>query len=191
MTQQLEETRGASEARQPFAPGLVFYAITMAVGLMLLAFDGAMNLMGMLIVLAFGILFALGWFVLFVATAVRAKLRLDMRCWLRWLGIPAIAALCFCLIVASVPLRLRFELSRPAFDGAAARVMAGETVVAGQIGLFHIDYVDPLSNGVWFEDDSAGFIDPCGLAYAPDGRPDVRFLEVDLGGGWWFACEDF
>jgi hypothetical protein len=34
-------------------------------------------------------------------------------------------------------------------------------------------------------------VNSCGFAYAPDGRPDLDQLDVDLGGGWWFGCERF
>jgi len=94
-------------------------------------------------------------------------------------------------IGTSMPLRLRFELSRSAFQAAAARAAAGDCVQAGRIGLFEIDAVVPLSAGVGFVDNSAGFIDRCGIAYSATGTPDIDSLDVDPGGGWWFACEDF
>ena len=75
-----------------------------------------------------------------------------------------------------MPLRLRFELSRSAFQAAAARSAAGDYVQAGRIGLFEIDAVVPLSDGVWFVDNSAGFIDRCGIAYSAAGTPDIDFL---------------
>jgi hypothetical protein len=111
--------------------------------------------------------------------------------WARWLGIPIIVILCFALASVDAPFRARFELSRPAFQAAAAGYLAGNTFDGGNVGLFHIDYVDRLPNGIWFEDLSLGFIDPCGLAYSADGEPAIDYLTMDLGGGWWLACERF
>ncbi|HEX7491417.1 MAG TPA: hypothetical protein VF337_06915 [Candidatus Limnocylindrales bacterium] len=199
-SQQAVPTRLGPEVATPvgktsgYAPGFIFYAVTLALALGALVLDAEASLPAILLslLLCVGLTgLAIGWFILGAVAVKRTHLRIGLRAWARGLCIPVIVALCFELLATSAPLRLRFELSRTAFQQAASRVQAGQVVDGGNIGLFQIDRVLELPNGVWFEDLSLGFIDPCGLAYSPSGRPEITRLGTDLGGGWWIACEDF
>jgi hypothetical protein len=110
------ETEAAPEPSGPlarwYAPGFAFYAVAISAGVIVLAFDGAVATFALLAGLLLGFIIGLIWFVLFVITAFRSRLRLGRQAWLRWLGVPAIGFLCLALTFASVPLRARFELSR-------------------------------------------------------------------------------
>lgn len=184
----------AEPVRGDYAPGAGFYSATAVLVFAILFLSALASFPALMlgILLCVGLVgMAIGWLVLAVITAIRTRLRIGGRDWVRWLGFPAIAVLCLGLLGTSAPFRLRFELSRAAFQEAADRAEAGKPVAGGDFGLFHVDYVTKLANGVWFEDLSLGFIDPCGLAYTSTGVPDIRILTTDLGGGWWLACQDF
>lgn len=188
-----EHGSAGKPSKDRFVPGPIFYLITTSLALGLLGLEAYASMSTFLVgMYLFGVMVAavIAWAVLFLL-ALRGRLRRSRRMWARWLGIPIIVVLCFALASVGAPFRARFELSRPAFQAAAAGYLAGDTIDGGNIGLFHVDYVDRLPNGIWFEDLSLGFIDPCGLAYSADGVPMIDYLTTDLGGGWWLACERF
>ncbi len=105
----------------------------------------------------------------------------------RWLGIPAAGLLCAVLILNSVPLRIRFELSRAAFDRAVA---TGQPDL-GTVGLYPIGLIETQADGgtYFYSDEGGSFGGYCGFVYEPGGKaPNVAFNE-SLGGGWWFWCD--
>ena len=180
-----------ASAPSSYAPGPIFYTVTIAGSIGMIVQDWAMDVFWLAMLLWPAAVLACLWLGLAVVAAVRTRLRMSRRVWARWLGIPAIGCLALSLVLSSVPFRLRFELSRASFQQVAARVQAGETGVGGDVGLFHIQYVDQLPNGIWFEDLSLGFFDVCGLAYTISAEPRIDYVEMDLGGGWWLACKRF
>jgi hypothetical protein len=187
-----ETVVGASRA---YRPGLVLYSVAVVVGLVVLVVEGSANVGWLLMAGYFGLPLWLGlpvlWMILFWLDASGSNLRMSRRTWARWLGLPAMAVLCVSLAYCAIPFRLRFELSRSALDQAAVQVLSGRPAPQGQIGLFQADTVIELPNGVLLGDYSMSFIDTCGLAYASDGPPEGVYATLDLGGGWWLACEDF
>jgi hypothetical protein len=180
------------ETSHPYAPGFAFYLVAIAAGVALLVIASGEEILGILLMLYVGLGLGLVWLVTFAISAFQSRLRMTRRSWLRWLGLPAMGFLCLALAMGSYPLRLRFELSRPALEDAVRRAAAGQDLPAGNYGLFRVDGFMTLDDGgVFLEMDSTGFIDPCGLAYSSANRPAIKSATVDLGGGWWFACEDF
>jgi hypothetical protein len=178
-----------TEARSsPIHPAwLPFYstAVIAAVGLLYAASDYNWSLS--FVLFGVGILVAGFWVLAFLFAIITG--RLHKASLPRWLGIPVIGLLAMALAAADVPLRFRFEVSRPALQTA----VDNGSHRSGQVGLFQIDRVYGLDDGVLLVIDSSGFLDQCGLAYAVDGRPDgpELYLQTDLGSGWWFACESF
>jgi hypothetical protein len=92
------------------------------------------------------------------------------------------------LMVLEVPLRLRFEASRPALDRLAAEVMAGSPTTPASAGLYDIESLTRMPDGVRFLVEDSGFIDRFGFVYAADGDPTDPYTEDiyrALGGGWF------
>ena len=68
---------------------------------------------------------------------------------------------------------------------AAAQVQAGNPVTPGWIGLFLVDDVAHLPDGVlFFNNDS----DVCGVLYAASGPVGFTDPGFEFGGGWSYAC---
>jgi hypothetical protein len=134
------------------------------------------------------ILFVLAplWLALIIGALI-SNWRMGPRVLAEWLGIPLAGILCVGLVLNWVPMRVRFELSRSAFDQAVAT----RRTEPGGIGLFSIDWISVEGDGsVYFTDaDAGGLMGVCGLAYASS-RGAVAHEILDLGGGWWYWCDD-
>lgn len=107
------------------------------------------------------------------------------------------------LIVADVPLRARWALSRGAFEDAVADIgpadrdgaVSGDwhaVDVPGRIGLYDITAAYTVDEGVIFYEPNGAFIDDAGFAYLPGGPSDAlengRFempTYRHLGGDWY------
>jgi hypothetical protein len=110
------------------------------------------------------------------------------RALIRWLSVPMASLLCLVLVATNIPLKLRFEASRSAFDAA---VRDGYSTDGGQIGLYWIDRVSEAGDGVpFFVTRGGGFMEECGLAHSPGRNPATHQFDSarDLGGGWWELC---
>ena len=87
-------------------------------------------------------------------------------------------------VVNDVPLRLRFEASRPALDELVAQVGPGATEaltgIDRQVGWFDAERIEPFAGGFRFLVADTGFLDPVGFAYSPDGEPP------NIGGEDWY-----
>jgi hypothetical protein len=124
------------------------------------------------------------WLLAFVA-AIVSNWRMGPVVLIRWLGIPMSGVLCLALVLNMVPLRIRFELSRAAFDQAVAT----HREESGTIGLFSIVGIDFQGDGsVYFTDADMGFLDPCGFAHTSNLSAPTDGIR-DLGGGWWYWCD--
>ncbi len=115
--------------------------------------------------------------------------------------IPVLALLTFDLVAAGVPKQARFQLSRPALDRAAERVIRHDPQApkAGDwIGLYRVRSVQTIPGGMQMElVGMAGPDGPCGFAYGPSGRPASSYAEGSylsysyhdhLGGPWYVMC---
>jgi hypothetical protein len=140
------------------------------------------------------LLLAAGWLVRFVGAGLTRRLHLPVAHWLRWLAIPTVLGATLLLTQTSLPHDVRFSLSRGAMDEAAGAVMAGGSTDLGWIGLYPVERMERVSNGMRFLVSGSGFIDRAGFAYSPTGRPDGIDGTDDyepLVGGWWAWVERF
>lgn len=186
---------GPATARPLWSPPVLLSLVATMPGL-LLAIEGASRRsLGTLIVPFFISAFVSVTWLLFLLVALwTARLRMPLRAWILWLVIPGILALTAVTTTSDVPFGIRFALGRTAMDQAAADVIAGGSTERTSIGLFPVEDVERISNGVRFAIAGAGFIGERGLAFSPEGPPvDVdRGLEFQpLGGGWWTWAEEF
>lgn len=104
--------------------------------------------------------------------------------WWMWSALPIGIVLYGSSVSCSWPLRLRFALSRNAFEGALKQVLANQPV-SGWVGWYHVSYSYCLRDGVVGFIVGMGFVvEPTALCYDP-GRPPERRFNVALGGGWY------
>ena len=76
------------------------------------------------------------------------------------------------LLVTSAPLLVRFELSQGAMEELAREATAnGALPRPDRVGLFPVERVTRFQGGMRFLVKGAGFLDPGGFAFSPDGRP--------------------
>lgn len=113
-------------------------------------------------------------------------------------AVPVMLAATAVLVVADLPLQLRFRLSRSAFDAAVATELAAATprnTEVQSIGSYRIRWSERVGDGILFTSADGGFIDTVGFAYLPDGPiEDREAMEVglespefhELGDGWYW-----
>jgi hypothetical protein len=123
----------------------------------------------------------------------------------RLLSIPAIALTTFCLVVTGAPELARFQVSRPALERAAERVIRGDPEASkqgGRIGLYTVINVMTIPGGMQMElKGMSGWDSMCGFAYSPPGRPTGLTAPDEnqgwgkgysyhdhLGGPWYVMC---
>ncbi|WP_433065497.1 hypothetical protein [Dactylosporangium sp. CS-033363] len=195
---QLAARGTAPTARSPLRPLIIgFHAVVVAVAgfvLWSMSYPGSdiwQVALAAVAVLAVGVCW-LAWLVIAAVTTRRLH-------W--WLAItPAIGALTVALLVADVPLKVRWAAVHGAFDA----VVAGHPIppagsapepftVPKRIGTYTIPRAEWVPGGaVFFEANGAGFMDDGGFAYLPGGPSaelDTGVFEgprfVPLGGGWY------
>jgi hypothetical protein len=111
--------------------------------------------------------------------------------WRRWLTIPRILFFTLVLVMANVPLRITFWLSRPAMDRVAEAFMQMPVGTYDNthryIGFYSTSYVARFEEGVSFEFGPGGFCSSWGYEYSPDGPPSRRgpVRQSYFGGGWY------
>lgn len=96
-------------------------------------------------------------------------------------------------MLTGVPLQVRFELSRPALEQAAADSASGQPAGPGWIGLIPVDSVETVDGVTLFiVPGTGGFLaSPCGLAYAGGQRPNLGYrLQGEIANGWWVWCDN-
>ncbi|MFI6477473.1 hypothetical protein ACIBH1_06055 [Nonomuraea sp. NPDC050663] len=116
--------------------------------------------------------------------AGRADLRLS---WPVWAASPVIVAFAAAAVYFGVPERLRFELSRPALETLAMSVVSEGDKEPGWTGLFPLRRAEAVPGGARFLVEGTGFLDPCGYAWSPNGRPPVIGEDhyEHLSGPWY------
>jgi hypothetical protein len=119
--------------------------------------------------------------------------------WLRWAIAPAMVAVALVLIVAHVPLRLRFEEGRSEFERVTRSLEPRGGFddwepldVPDMIGTYEITYGFQVGRNVILYEAHGWFFDDAGFAYLPDGvdpRLENGSFEaprfISLGGGWY------
>jgi hypothetical protein len=198
MTQSMVVGNAAEHLGPPQAcvPGPFFFMVTVGVlatglyGTSLPAWNVGLVLPAFLMSVVIGLI----WMIFFTLAARETRLRMSRRTWARWLGIPDLGFSCLALMLTGLPLQVRFELSRPALEQAAARFASGQTVGPGWIGLIPIDSVETMDGATLFVvPGTGGFLaSPCGLAYAGGQRPDLGSrLYGEIADGWWVWRESW
>ncbi len=133
------------------------------------------------------------WLFRLVPTLVHRRLRLQLREWAQWVGLPAILITTYYAFLSPFPFEARLAASRPGMDEAAARIMADADAAPGWIGLYPVDRIDRYENGFRFLIWESGFLDPVGFAYASEGEPPIvgedRYELI--GDGWWHWTESW
>lgn len=139
---------------------------------------------------------AVVWVLRLLASAF-AKRRMRVGGGARWFLIaPAAGALALSLIVADVPLRARWSVSRSDFEAVVEEAMEDEdysSVASQRLGLYDVPHVYRQGEGIIFYERTGVLSDDAGFAYLPEGpfpelenggfeRPQFRHL-----GGPWYA----
>jgi hypothetical protein len=189
---------GEVRTRRLGPPGVLFYLAT-AVAI-LIALDANSRASLKMLFFAFPIWVLLGatWTFWFVGLAWTRRLRFPVGHWVRWIGVPLALGLVFVLTRYNIPFDARLAASRGAMDQIAAEVMAGGSTDRGWIGLYPVEHIERIPNGMRFLIDDSG-LGSVGFAYAPAGKPlsddeDPLWCcdsYVPLGGGWWLWYQEW
>lgn len=133
------------------------------------------------------------WLFRLVPTLVHRRLRLPLRAWVQWVGLPAIVIATYYAFLSPIPFEARLAASRAGMDEAAAEILADPNTARGWIGLYPVDRIDRYENGFRFLIWGSGFLDPVGFAYAREGEPprigEDRYEFI--GDGWWHWIESW
>jgi hypothetical protein len=115
----------------------------------------------------------------------------------RWSTFPVAVLLMTLLSVSDAPMRVRFEVSRPALEAAAAEALEGRRPEyaehVGWIGLLPIQLLERVPGAVRFQVADAGFLDPAGFVFSPGADPPVIGEDIydHLTGPWWLWVESW
>lgn len=107
----------------------------------------------------------------------------------RWYVMPLSAAILVSTMFHPWPLKLRFWLSKPAFEANLKALQSGQQVGSGWIGLYEVAKVTP-SRGttgpmiVYFEVD-ADWADPVGFEYNPNPTRAIGPFDVQVAKDWY------
>ena len=111
------------------------------------------------------------------------------------LVVPWVVVATAVLSLTDIPLQVRFDLTRSAFDDAVATMPAGEDFIYDRrlVGTYMIRSMERVDGGVIMaEEIGDSLINDAGFAYLPAGpTPDLENGSFespqwhDLGGGWW------
>jgi hypothetical protein len=133
------------------------------------------------------------WLFRLVPTLVHRRLRLTLREWALWIGMPVALFGAYAVTLSPVPFDLRLALSRPGMEAAATAIEADPDASFGWIGLYPVDRIDRFEGGFRFLIWGSGFLDPLGFAYSPDGEPPVigEDYYTPINAGWWHWAESW
>jgi hypothetical protein len=146
--------------------------------------------------LAVGVLgcvaFGLAWIVLFLWQLSVHEPDTNRAETAAWLVLPLIGFLGVAVVANDIPLRVRFELSRDAFEAAAAAPLLGPADPSSvrQVGLYQVDLID--EPGVrFFLVPEGGLLNEYGFAFVTSATTDIdRDGCRHLDGPWW-VCVAF
>jgi hypothetical protein len=114
----------------------------------------------------------------------------------RFLYGPGIVIVAGVIALSSLPLHLRFGVSRPFLTEAAADVSVGAEVVDEPVGLYQITSIEIRGGSSIFTEENGGFWSEGGFAHLPNGpaAPELQewSQEVRLQsmGGNWYSWTD-
>lgn len=190
------DTLATPTADQPGPPSLR-WLIPFAIPLGLIVYSSSFPGIADLATLAAGVLLVglgIAWFVRFLRWWDTDEGR---RLTVGWVAVPVAVAAVVGLAYLRVPLQLRFDRDRVAFDEAAALAEGGESVElvcgdGGNVGSYRIERICREGDVVVFYDSQGFGADDAGFVFLPSGPDmldDVETLSADnlqrdLGGGW-------
>jgi hypothetical protein len=133
------------------------------------------------------------WLYRLLPTLIHRRLRLPLRDWLLWIGLPTIVIATHYAFLSPFPFEARLGASRPGMNQAAARIMVDADAAPGWIGLYPVDRIDRYETGFRFLIWGSGFLDPVGFAYASEGEPPIVGEDryEPIGDGWWHWTESW
>jgi hypothetical protein len=175
-------------------PGILFFAATAFAVFVGLWVSSIQSFGGLHFTMVLWFSLAGIWVARFTGATLTARLRFSLAEWVRWLAVPVILGSVFLLTRTSVPFDVRLSLSRGAMDQAAAEIMAGGSTDRDWIGLYAVERVEQIPNGMRFVVAGGGFIDGWGFAYSTDGAPanvDGNDDYEHLDGNWWIWTDRF
>jgi len=185
-------TERAAEQRPGRLRALGIHAllIPLAVGLLIAMFV-ATSVPGWEPVLFIGAVFGwlalgLGWFIACLAAYLGEGRDSRGRSITPWLILPTIALAGAAMVMLDVPLRIRFELSRPAMEAVVQTGVGLIDTAAGpvRVGLYDIDF-EFIDNRIWFGVDG-GIFQSYGFVRTKEGDagpPLDRCRTIDSD--WW------
>jgi len=97
--------------------------------------------------------------------------------------------LAIAIVFSGGALWARYMLSRPAMNDLAADVIAGKrsATSVSRVGLYRVDRVERIPDGMRFLVRGTGFLDSHGFAYSPRSRPAAigEDFYKHLDGPWY------
>jgi hypothetical protein len=177
-----ELPKAAAPRRAMGPPGVLFYA--MVVGAILLAIETNTRQSLGLLMLAVPVWCGIAgvWLIRLLIALRDTRGRMPAKHWIRWLAIPLAMGLVFTVTRTDTLVQARFDLSRGALDSMALDIEGGGSLERGWVGLYNVGTAERTANGFWFVIDDSG-LGRWGLAYSPDGEPQVT--EENFGNGLW------
>ena len=194
MSWQPASARSAESSALPGRRGLVVATAVWGALVLVPISDTGIGLSVGLLVLVGTALLGTAWL---VALVVVGSSRRGRR--LGWVAVPSVVVAIAVIVLGSPstwnPLfRARFALSRSALQTMAVGPAASpDTSAPHWVGLFRVQRVDRLTEGVRVITASCGLVDECGLAYIPGPPPPKRgkLRLTPLGGGWYHLYSVF
>lgn len=178
-------------------PGTLFYVTAAIAVVVALDANSRASLKMLFFALPIWLVLAGIWVLRFGGAVRTQRLRFSLSHWLRWLVIPAGLGLVYLLIRSDVPFDVRLAASRGAMDRVRAEVMAGKAIDRAWIGLYPVQAIQRIPNGMRFVIDDSGLLS-AGFAYATAGEPvsDDNPLwccdaYLPVGDGWWFWSREW
>lgn len=113
--------------------------------------------------------------------------------WSRWVYFPACAFVCYAATSTAWPMRIRFDLSRDAFERAASACLASPSGVGapGRIGSYRVNRIERgLAGSVRFDLGGDGFQRVGFVRRRPPERDEGAILVIDFGDGWYLSWWD-
>ena len=176
-------------------PRLVFHGVLVVTGLIVLwafSFPGVHFLAVFPCIGIVGVA-AITW-VARAITYLVARHRGTCRGRAAWFAVAPLGAVALgALLATHVPLRLRWEFSKPSFDDALEDVRSDPNGLTEwnprRIGTYKINIVRVVQQGIVFYDDVGALFDDAGFAYLPEG-PSDDMANGNFENPQWFALGD-